>query len=375
MRAAVLRAPGEPLAVEELAIDPPRAGEVGVKLLAAGVCHSDLHQARGDWAHTGPIVLGHEAAGIVEAVGDGVTSVSPGQRVVLSWYYPCLRCDECERGRQWLCSGTRAVENLQPDGTTRFHGSDGSDVLAYLTVGAFAERTVVPEQAAIAIDERVPPEVACLIGCCVSTGVGAVVNTAAVPAGSSVVVIGLGGVGLSVLMGARLAGATTVVAVDKAQAKLNLARALGATDAVIASDLRETRRAIIAATDGGADFAFEAVGLQPTIELATASLRRGGTAVLVGLTPFGTKPSFDSFRLVDRGQRILGSTYGSTVAAVDFPRLAELYLAGRLPIDRLVDSRIALDEVNAALDALESGNGSRRVIVSESSGSGSALER
>jgi S-(hydroxymethyl)glutathione dehydrogenase / alcohol dehydrogenase len=363
MRAAVLQAPGEPLVVEDLAIDPPRAGEVGVKVLAAGVCHSDLHQARGDWADPGPVVLGHEAAGIVEAVGDGVTSVSSGQRVVLSWYYPCLRCDECERGRQWLCSGTRAVENLQPDGTTRLHRSDGTDVFAYLTVGAFSERTVVPEQAAIAIDERVPPEVACLIGCCVSTGIGAVVNTAAVPAGSSVVVIGLGGVGLSVLMGARLAGATTVVAVDKAQAKLNLARALGATDALIAGDVRETRRAIMAATDGGADFAFEAVGLQPTIELATASLRRGGTAVLVGLTPFGTRPTFDSFRLVDRGQRILGSNYGSTVAAVDFPRIAELYLAGRLPIDRLVDSRIALEEVNAALDALKSGSGSRRVIV------------
>jgi S-(hydroxymethyl)glutathione dehydrogenase/alcohol dehydrogenase len=363
MRAAVLQAVGRPLVIEDLELDPPGAGEVSVELLAAGVCHSDLHQARGDWGDAGAMVLGHEAAGVVESVGEEVRSVAPGQRVVLSWYYPCLRCRECQCGRQWLCSDTRAVEHLQPDGTTRLHRRDGTDVLAYLTVGAFAERTVVPEQAAVAVDERVPPEVACLIGCCVSTGVGAVLNTAAVTAGSSVVVIGLGGVGLSVLMGARLAGATTIVAVDRAEGKLELARSLGATEAVAAGEPRATRKAIMAATDGGADYAFEAIGLPPTIELAAACLRRGGCAVLVGLTPLGARPTFDSFRLVDRGQRILGSNYGSTVAAVDFPRIASLYVTGRLPLDRLIDARIALEEVNDALDALAAGRGARRVVV------------
>jgi S-(hydroxymethyl)glutathione dehydrogenase/alcohol dehydrogenase len=363
VRAAVLRAAGEPLVVEDIRVDPPRAGEVEVRVLAAGVCHSDLHRARGNWGEIPPTVLGHEAAGVVEAVGEGVTSVVPGDRVVLSWHYPCLRCPQCLGGRQWLCSGSRAPEHLQMDGSTRLHRRDGSGVLAYLCVGAFGERTVVPAQAAIPVDDAVPPEVSCLVGCCVSTGVGAVLNTASVPAGATVAVIGLGGVGLSVVMGARLAEAAAIVAVDKAEEKLELARELGATDAIVAKDPKTTRRAIRSATDGGADFAFEAIGLTSTMEVAFASLARGGAAVLVGLTPFGTRVSFDSFQFVDRGHRILGSVYGSTTPARDFARLVELHRAGRLPIHRLIEAHIALEEVNGALAALERGQGRRRVIV------------
>ena len=363
MRAAVLRAPGEPLVVEDLELDPPRAGEVEVRILAAGVCHSDLHRARGDWDVHGLMVLGHEAAGVVESVGDGVTSVGPGQRVVLSWHYPCLRCEQCARGRQWLCTGSRAPEHLQADGSTRLHRRDGTGVLAYLCVGAFGERTIVPAQAAVPVDASVSPEIECLVGCCVSTGVGAVLNTASVPSGSSVAVIGLGGVGLSVVMGAALADAAPIVAVDKVEAKLELARELGATHTIAASDPTTTRRAIRKATGDGADFVFEAIGLASTIEVAFASLAPSGAAVIVGLTPFGTRVSFDAFRFVDKGQRVLGSIYGSTTAATDFPRLVELHKEGRLPIHRLVETHIALEEVNGAMAALERGEGRRRIIV------------
>ncbi|MFN2489346.1 MAG: zinc-binding dehydrogenase [Actinomycetota bacterium] len=363
MRAAVLHAVDEPMKIEELELEAPRAGEVSVRLLAAGVCHSDLHRARGDWGVPGLVVLGHEGAGVVEAVGEGVTSIARGQKAILNWNYPCLDCAACRQERQWLCRGTRATEHLQPDGTTRLHRADGTDVLAYLTVGAFAEATVVPAQAAIPVDGSVPPEVACLIGCCVSTGVGAVVNTAEVSPGSSVAVVGLGGVGLSVLMGARLAGARTIVAVDKSEEKLQLARELGATDVVPAGEPRTTRAAIVAATDGGADFAFEAVGLRSTIELTLTSIGRGGTAVLVGLTALDTPISFDGYRLVDLSQRILGSLYGSCNPSTDFPRFVDLYLAGELPVDRLIEARIALEDVNDALDALERGIGRRRVIT------------
>jgi len=363
MRAAVLHAVGRPLVVEDIEIDDPRPGEVGVRLTAAGVCHSDLHRARGDWGDPGTVVLGHEAAGIIESVGDGVQGPSVGQKVVLSWLYPCLDCRACRANRQWLCRATRALQHLQPDGSTRLHRSDGTDVLAYLTVGAFGERAVVPAQGAIPVDDAAPDDVCCLVGCCVSTGVGAVLNTADVQPGSSVAIIGLGGVGLSVVMGARLAGANPIIAIDKSEAKLELAESLGATHVVLAGDERATRRSILNATDGGADYVFEAIGLPATIELALSSLAYGGAAVLVGLTPFDTRISFDGFRLVDRSQRVLGSLYGSCNAATDFPRFVDLYLAGELPIDRLIEGHIALDEVNDALHALQRGVGKRRIIT------------
>jgi S-(hydroxymethyl)glutathione dehydrogenase/alcohol dehydrogenase len=327
------------------------------------VCHSDLHQADGEWDDPGPLVLGHEGSGVVEALGPGVGGLSAGQQVVLNWFYPCLRCAACQAGKQWLCTGSHALQHRQPDGSTRLRRADGSEVLAFLALGTFAEQVVVPEQAAVPIPDQVPAEVAALIGCCVSTGVGAVLKTAELPLGASACVFGLGGVGLSVVMGCALAGAGRLVAVDRIPAKLELAEELGATETVLAGDPEETVKAVRQATKGGVDFAFEAIGLQVTIEEAMRVLRPGGTAVLVGMTPLGIRASFDAFRFVDHSHRLLGSNYGFSVPALDFPRLAQLYLAGRLPIDRLIDGRISLEGINDAFTAMRRGEGLRKVVV------------
>jgi S-(hydroxymethyl)glutathione dehydrogenase/alcohol dehydrogenase len=251
-----------------------------------------------------------------------------------------------------------------PSGHIATHRPAGrGDVLTYCAIGTFAERQNVPAAAAIAVDPATPPEVAALIGCCVTTGVGAMTKTAAVEAGSSVVVIGLGGVGLSCVMGAALAGAATIVAVDRVAAKLETARAMGATATILAgADDATTLAAIRDLTDGGPDVCAEAIGLPETIELAIASLPTGGTAVLVGMTPFGVHASFEAFPFVDGGRRILGSNYGSADPAVDFPRYAALHLAGRLPADRLVTGRIGLDGLEDAFAAMRRGEGVRTII-------------
>lgn len=366
IRAAVIERAGTPSAVETLVLDDPRAGEVRVRMTAAGVCHSDLHVRDGDWERPGPIVMGHEGAGLVEAVGEGVDPGLVGRSVALSWYAPCLRCAQCQRGRQWLCTGSPSLRHAQPDGTTRLARPDGTRVLAYLSIGTMAEAEVVPASAVVPLPDDVPPEVAALIGCGVSTGVGAVVNTAHVPAGATVAVIGLGGVGLSCVMGAVLAGARRVVAVDVNRAKTDLAGSLGATHLVRADrEHPDATSAEIrgAAGGGGPDFVFEAIGLPETIEQAIATLPPGGTAVLVGLTGYGAAASFAPYPFVDGGRRILGSNYGSTVAAVDFPRYAEAYLAGRLPIDRLIDRRISLADLEDAFDRLRVGDVARQVVT------------
>jgi S-(hydroxymethyl)glutathione dehydrogenase/alcohol dehydrogenase len=310
-----------------------------------------------------PVVLGHEGAGVVESVGPDVASPRVGDRVALSWYFPCLRCRHCQAGRQWLCLESSSVRHRLPDGSTPLHRRDGTDVLAYLTIGTFAEAAVVPAQAAIPMPAGTPHEVAALIGCCVSTGVGAVLKTAQVPAGASVAVWGLGGVGLSIVMGAVLAGASQIVVIDRVAEKLERAMGLGATSGLLARDSDDTGAAVKEVTGGGPDFACEALGRPDTIEAAIASLPPGGTAVLVGLTPFGERASFEVFPFVDGSRRILGSNYGAAVAAVDFPRYADLFLAGRLPIDRLVDQRIGLEDIEAAFDAMRRGEGARRIVV------------
>jgi len=364
MRAAVLHAAGRPLEVLDLELDPPRQGEVEVRMLASGVCHSDVHRADGDWGPVRPTVLGHEGAGVIEAVGEGVEGLEPGQRVVLSWFPSCRRCSACKAGRTWECSGSSANDHLQPDGTTRLHTADGRDVLAYLSIGTFAEREVVSAAAAVPVPDAVPPELAALIGCCVATGVGAVRNTAQVPTGVSVAVIGLGGVGLSAVMGAALAGASPIVAVDRDPVKLQLASRAGATESVLAtSDEEQTLRSILEATGGGPAFAFETAGLASTAELCLRSLPIGGPGGLVGLPPIGDRASLELFGFVDGSRRILGSNYGWSIPERDFPLLAGHYLAGRLPIDLLVEERIALEDLERAMDSLRRGEGARRVIL------------
>jgi S-(hydroxymethyl)glutathione dehydrogenase/alcohol dehydrogenase len=361
--AAVLERPGEPLRVEDLLLNPPGPGEVRVRLLASGVCHSDLHMVEGEWGDTPPIVLGHEGCGVVEELGPGVTAPRLGQVVVLDWFASCGACGDCLTGRPWACRRTRSTENVLPDGTTRIHRPDGSPVLPYLSVGTFATASVVSATSAVPIPEGLPPEVASLIGCSVTTGLSSVLRAATPPPGSPAVVFGLGGVGLSIVMGLALAGAAPIVAVDRVLAKLDVASAIGATTTIVAGDADATVDAVRDATSGGALFAFEAIGLEATIDQAMRSLRAGGTAVLVGMTPFGVRASFDAFDLVDRSLTVMGTNYGYGVPKEDFPRYADLYLQGQLPIDRLIDDRIGLQDVNGALDAMRRGEGVRRVIV------------
>jgi S-(hydroxymethyl)glutathione dehydrogenase/alcohol dehydrogenase len=336
-------------------------------MAAAGVCHSDLHVRDGEWEREGPIVMGHEGAGIVEALGDGVATSHPGLRpgvlVALSWLIPCGRCRACRDGRVWSCSASPSYTHRMPSGRAALRDRSGRDVLTYCAIGTFADRQNVPAAAAIPMPDGTPPEVAALIGCCATTGVGAAIKTAEVRPGSSVAVIGLGGVGLSVVMGAAIAGAARIVGVDRVPAKLDLAREVGATDTVLAADdAAATVDAIRDLTDGGPDTCFEAIGLAATIEMAIACLPTGGTTCLVGMTPFGVRASFEPFPFVDGGRRIVGSNYGSADPAADFPRYAALHLAGRLPADRLVTGRVALDGLEGAFAAMRRGEGVRTMI-------------
>jgi S-(hydroxymethyl)glutathione dehydrogenase/alcohol dehydrogenase len=364
IRAAVLRAPGEAAAIERLDLAEPRAGEVRVRILASGVCHSDLHVRDGDWPRPLPIAMGHEGAGVIEAVGPGVRSLAVGQPVALSWLVPCGSCRSCRSGRVWACVDSPSFRHRLPDGATVLAGPNGGDaVLSYCGIGTMAEATVVPEAAAIALPAGVDPAVAALIGCCVTTGVGAVLKTAEVPRGASVAVIGLGGVGLSCVMGAAIAGASRIVAIDRVTAKLDAARSVGATDGLVAGDRATTIEALRDLTDGGPDYVFEAIGRVDTVELAIDSLPLGGTAVLVGLTPFEARASFGVYPLVDGSRRILGSNYGFADPATDFPRYAAMHLAGRLPVERLIDRRVGLDGLEDAFDRLRAGDGLRGVVV------------
>jgi S-(hydroxymethyl)glutathione dehydrogenase/alcohol dehydrogenase len=368
IRAVVLERPGEVPRVEELTLDEPRAGEIRVRMLASGVCHSDLHVRDGEWERPGPVVMGHEGAGVVEALGPGVdpaaTGLDVGRLVALAWTVPCSRCRSCRAGRTWECPDSPSYAHRMADGTSRLHRSDGQDVLSYCSIGTMSEAQVVDAAAAIPMPDATPPDVAALIGCCVATGVGAVTKTVAVEPGSSVAVIGLGGVGLSAVMGAALAGASRIVGVDRNPAKLELARDVGATDGILAGDDRSgTLAAIRDLTEGGPDVCVEAIGLPATIEVAIASVPAGGTALLVGMTPYGARASFEVFPFVDGARRIVGSNYGSAVPAIDFPRYAALHLDGRLPIDRLVTDRIALDGVEGAFDRMRRGEGVRSVVA------------
>ncbi len=358
VRAAVLEEVGRPVVIRELELIEPRIGEVRVRMLASGVCHSDLHVRDAEWDRPTPIVLGHEGAGVVEAVGPGVTTPRVGELVALSWLIPCGVCRSCRRGRIWECPGSPSYRHALLDGTTAFR-----DTRSYCAIATMAEASVVPAAAAIPLPDGVDPAAAALIGCCVTTGVGAVLKTAAVPAGSSVAVIGLGGVGLSVVMGAAVADASRIVAIDRVAGKLDVARSVGATDGLLADDdAASTVEALRDLTDGGPDFVFEAIGRPATVELAIAALPPGGTAVLVGMTPIGERAAFEVYPFVDGSRRILGSNYGFAEPMIDFPRYATWAADGRLPIDRLIDRRIRLDEIEDAFMVMREGRFVRQVI-------------
>lgn len=338
-------------------------------MLASGVCHSDLHVRDGEWDRPTPIVMGHEGAGIVEAVGPGVTTPRVGQLVALSWLIPCGVCRSCRRGQIWACPDSPSYRHTLLDGKMAFRdgasrGDDSGGIRSYCAIGTMAEASVVPAAAAIPLPDGVDPAAAALIGCCVTTGVGAVLKTAKVPAGSSVAVIGLGGVGLSCVMGAVVAGASQIMAIDRVASKLDVARSVGATDALLADDdAAATVEAVRDLTDGGPDFVFEAIGRSSTAELAISALPVGGTAVLVGMTPIGDLASFEVYPFVDGSRRILGSNYGFAEPAVDFPLYASWVVEGRLPVARLIDRHIALDDIEDAFAVMRAGRYIRQVIT------------
>ena len=360
-RGLVFTGPGRALEIERLLLDEPQGDEVLVRMAGSGVCHSDLHVVDGEWERPTNVVLGHEGAAVVEALGPDVPSdrLREGDLVVLAWTAPCGRCAACHRAESWLCSNPRGSGHRLGPQDVRLRRPDGTAIGAYSGIGTFGEHQVVARQAAIPIDPGTPPEIAALIGCAVTTGFGAVVNTAGVEAGESVVVIGAGGVGLSAVMGARHAGAGMIVVIDRNPEKLDLARSAGATHMLQPSEVNT----IGALTDGGADHAIEAIGLTETVERAIELVRPGGIVTLVGMTAQGRRAAFDVYQFVEDGKQIRGSNYGSATAAVDFPRIAALYSEGRLPLDLLVTERIDLQSVPAALDALRGGDGARRVVV------------
>ncbi len=345
-RAAVLYEFGAPLVVEDVELEPPREGEVLVRMVASGVCRSDLHTIQGIHPWVRPVIMGHEGAGVIEEVGPGVAHVQPGDHAVLSWLPYCGRCRFCSIGRPNLCVDLEwSIAGTMMDGTTRFH-KDGRRIHHYNT-SSFAERSVVPAQTAIPVDRTLPLTEFALMGCAVMTGVGAVLNTARVRPGESVAVVGCGGVGLNVVQGARIARARPIVAIDSVASKLALARELGATHAVDASrdDVAGAARELLG---HGADHVFEAIGRPETIRLALDLVGRGGQAVLVGLAPPDAAVPIDALTMAFEERVVRGSWYGGCRPAVDFPLLFELYQTGELRLDALI-STCSLEEVNDAL--------------------------
>ncbi|MGE5616642.1 MAG: zinc-dependent alcohol dehydrogenase family protein [Bacillota bacterium] len=371
IRGAVLNAMGaespytktKPLSVQELELQPPGRGEVLVRMRAAGLCHSDLSVINGDRPRPTPMLLGHEAAGEVESVGEGVDDLKKGDHVVLVFVPSCGHCASCAEGRPALCTAGAASNTAGTLlGGHRRLFREGSEIHHHMGCSAFAEYAVVSRHSLVKIDPAVPFDEAALFGCAVLTGVGAVVNTAKVPAGATVAVVGLGGVGLAAVLGAVAAGASRIVAVDLAKDKRDFAVSLGATDAFDAAQ-SDVVEAIKAATDGGVEYALEFAGSVKAMELAYRITRRGGTTVTAGLPhPSATFP-LPQVNLVAEERTVKGSYIGTCVPTRDLPRFVALYRQGKLPVDKLLTHRMKLDEINEGFERLREGKAIRQVVV------------
>jgi Zn-dependent alcohol dehydrogenase len=358
MLAAVCRAFGAPLVVEEVTLAAPGPGEVEVRLGACAICHSDIHFIDGAWGGALPAVFGHEAAGVVAAVGPGVAGLAPGDHVVVTLIRACGGCFYCARGELVACEADFALDARSP-----LADAGGVALHQGMRTGAFAERVVVERSQVVRVDAGIPLDVASLLACGVITGVGAVTNTAAVPPGASVVVIGCGGVGLNTVQGARIVGAERIIALDPVAEKRDAALAFGATDALdpLANDPGPAVRAL---TGGrGADYVFVAVGAKAAIEQGLGLLRKGGSLVIVGMPASGVTVDLDPTTLAAYGQRVLGSKMGSARIAVDIPYLVGLYRQGRLELDALVSGRYPLAGINDAIASSRRGRALRNVIV------------
>jgi S-(hydroxymethyl)glutathione dehydrogenase / alcohol dehydrogenase len=358
MKAAVCYAFGQPLVVEEVDLGPPRTGEVQVRLKATGICHSDVHLIRGEWGGKLPVVAGHEGAGVVEAVGPGVTLAKPGDRVVVSLLRSCGRCAFCQTGAPYMCAGSFP---LDAEGLLR--NRRGEPLGRGFRTATFAERAVVDQSQVALVPDDMPLDQAALLACGVITGLGAVVNTARVPPGSSVVVIGTGGVGLNAIQGAVISGAGQIIGVDRLDAKLEAARAFGATDTVNGAQ-RDAAEAVAELTEGaGAEYVFVTVGSAAAVALGLRMIGTLGTLVIVGLPEQGATVPLTIDQIVNSGQRVVGSNMGSTRLSVDVPRLVALHRQKRLKLAELISARYPLERINEAIEAMERGEALRNVIV------------
>ncbi len=363
-RAAVLNGLNQPLEIVDLDLADPGPGEVKVRMGASGVCHSDLSVQNGTMFSPIPCVLGHEGAGVIEAVGEGVTRVAPGDHVVVSWVPQCGTCFYCTRGQGYLCetSGLAMATGALLDGSTRW-SRDGAAVHQMAGAGTFAEAAILTEIAVVKIDKDIPLASAALVGCGVLTGAGAALNTAQIKRGDTVAVLGCGGVGLNAIQGAKLAGAERVIAIDMFDAKLELARQFGATDTVKPVDGNAVAQVQELTGGRGADVAFEVIGMPATIDQTINMTRRGGQAILVGVPRMDVSISIPAFLgLVYQDKIVHGCWYGSSNVNEDVPRLIGLYADGQLKLDELISRRIDLGEVNDAFDAMGTGEVARSVI-------------
>jgi S-(hydroxymethyl)glutathione dehydrogenase / alcohol dehydrogenase len=358
MKAAVLREVGKPLQIEDVRISKPGPHEVLIRTAAAGVCHSDLHFVEGKYPHPLPAVLGHESAGVVEAVGSEVRTVRPGDHVITCLSAFCGHCEHCLTGHMSRCVSPDTKRGQEDEPRLV---SDKGPMVQYLNLSSFAEQMLIHEHACVAIRQDMPLDRAALIGCGVMTGVGAVMHTSNVRPGDTVAVVGCGGIGLAAVNGAAIAGAGRIIAIDMAPGKENLAKAFGATDFICAKD-GDVVKQVVEMTRGGVQHSFEAVGLAVTAEQCFNMLARGGTANIIGMIPVGQTINLMGAAFLGE-KRIQGSLMGSNRFPVDMPRLCDMYMAGKLKLDDMVSRRIKLEQVNEAFEEMKTGEIARSVIV------------
>jgi S-(hydroxymethyl)glutathione dehydrogenase/alcohol dehydrogenase len=363
-KAVICREWNKPVVVEEIEVESPRRDEVMIKIKACGVCHSDLSATNGTIPMPPPLVIGHEAAGIIEEVGEGIDDLAVGDHIVISWIPMCGQCRYCVQGRPALCNVAQRATLTLPDGTTRYKDSGGNALNHMAGVGVMSEYTTVHRDNVIKIDSDLPLDKASLVGCAVMTGVGAALNTAKVEAGSSVAVFGTGGIGLNVIQGAALAGAERIIAVDLADKKLEFAQVFGATHTVNPGADGDAVAKIKELTGGeGADYAFECIGMGTTIQQAYECTRKGGTAVVVGVSKVTDTVTLGAFLMPFTEKVLTGSMYGSARPRVDFPRLLNLYKQNRLKLDELVTATYSIEDINRAFDDMQKGVNARGVIL------------
>jgi Zn-dependent alcohol dehydrogenase len=362
-RAAICRELNKPVVVEEITVEPPKRGEVTVKLGACGVCHSDLSATNGTLAMQLPLILGHEAAGEVVEVGEAVSSLAEGDHVVSCFIYMCGECRFCLGGRPVLCIEQGKAIITLPDGTLRTRDARGQPLNIFSGCGVMAEYATMHVDNLVKIDPKIPLDRAALVGCAVTTGVGAVFNTARVSPGSSVAVFGCGGVGLNVIQGARIAGAQRIIAIDTLESKAAFAKSFGATDVMVIQPGEDPSKALKKLTGGGPDYAFECVGNGELAAAAYRAIRRGGLAVVVGVAKPGDSTAVRTMTLPFEEKTLTGSYFGSCVPRIDFPRMLALYMGGRLKLDELITRRYSIEEAPQAFADLESGRNARGVIV------------